>query len=70
MNVFGVTIDGTHDTMARRRYFGLAGEASTAILLAKRAAIADGFSNPRVDDLSCLGTLTFSEADLKKGVVT
>jgi hypothetical protein len=39
------------------------------MLLAKRAAESEGFRNARVDDLSCLGAVTFTEHDLKKGAM-
>ncbi len=61
MDVFGVTITGDHQTQAQHRFYGIGGDARSALILAEVAATQTGWTNISVEDVSRLGPVEFRQ---------
>jgi hypothetical protein len=60
LSIYGVTVRGMHPDFVFKRYFGLAASIESAMEMAHEQALADGWFEIELDDVSKLGPVDFS----------
>ena len=64
MNVYGVTIKGSHPDYFSKRYYGAAPDIPAAMELCSLKAYSQGWKNVEIEDVCTIGSLGFVHIDL------